>query len=130
MESSNVLGRTLASPGAADDLRADTKAEHNRLNIQHEMLKVLVGGLFIVPDLVKKALDPTQREENCGVLDIGTGSGIWAVEMAKQFPSAEVVGIDLIHPDNVPEIPPNCRFRIEDANLDWDRYAGVKMPSP
>ena len=35
------------------------------------------------------------------VLDLGTGTGIWSVDFADQFPSAEVIGVDLapLQPD-------------------------------
>jgi methylase of polypeptide subunit release factors len=29
------------------------------------------------------------------VLDIGTGTGIWAIDMADQYPMAEVIGTEL-----------------------------------
>jgi methylase of polypeptide subunit release factors len=29
------------------------------------------------------------------ILDVGTGTGIWAIDMADKYPSAEVVGMDL-----------------------------------
>jgi methylase of polypeptide subunit release factors len=29
------------------------------------------------------------------VLDLGTGTGIWAIDFADQFPSAEVIGVDI-----------------------------------
>ncbi|KAG9051432.1 hypothetical protein FS837_006608 [Tulasnella sp. UAMH 9824] len=118
----DVLGRPFATQSVIYPLPADAQ-EHSRLDLQHHMLKVLVDGLYVPPDLVKKALDPTQRHQKCGVLDVGTGSGIWAVEMAKEFPSADVVGMDLVNPANAIETPPNCRFEIGDANLDWGRYA-------
>jgi SAM-dependent methyltransferase len=52
------------------------------------------------------------------VLDIGTGTGIWAIDFADEYPSAHVIGTDLspIQPDYV---PPNCRFYVENAEEDW-----------
>jgi methylase of polypeptide subunit release factors len=29
------------------------------------------------------------------ILDVGTGTGIWAIDMADKYPSAEVIGLDL-----------------------------------
>lgn len=47
-----------------------------------------------------------------------TEIGIWAIDFADLFPSAEVIGTDLslIQPNWV---PPNLRFDIDDAELDW-----------
>jgi SAM-dependent methyltransferase len=52
------------------------------------------------------------------ILDLGTGTGIWAVEMADRFPSAEVVGVDLspIQPNWVPS---NVKFEIDDIEDEW-----------
>src|SRR5215469_15664977 len=52
------------------------------------------------------------------ILDVGTGTGIWAIGIADKFPSAAVLGTDLspIQPDMV---PPNCEFEIDDMTLEW-----------
>lgn len=52
------------------------------------------------------------------ILDIGTGNGAWAQDVADKFPSSVVEGIDLYPP---PEtwVPPNCIFTVEDANKPW-----------
>lgn len=53
------------------------------------------------------------------VLDIGTGTGCWAVEIADMFPQARVTGIDisLIQPTWV---PPNLVFQIFDCERAWN----------
>jgi methylase of polypeptide subunit release factors len=52
------------------------------------------------------------------VLDLGTGTGIWAIDFADQFPSAMVTGTDL-SPTQPTWVPPNIRFEIEDFNDEW-----------
>ncbi|KAF4341651.1 phosphoethanolamine n-methyltransferase 3 [Fusarium beomiforme] len=52
------------------------------------------------------------------VLDIGCGTGIWAIEFADQHPSADVLGVDL-SPIQPSFVPPNCRFEVDDINNEW-----------
>ncbi|KAK1757828.1 Phosphomethylethanolamine N-methyltransferase [Echria macrotheca] len=52
------------------------------------------------------------------VLDVGTGSGIWAIDFADQNPDANVIGTD-ISPTQPAWVPPNLKFEIEDATLPW-----------
>ncbi|KAE8328481.1 S-adenosyl-L-methionine-dependent methyltransferase [Aspergillus sergii] len=81
--------------------------ELNRLDMQHNMLKLVNNGrLYFAP-----LQDPKE------MLDIGTGSGIWPIEMAALFPNAEIIGTDLspIQPTVVPE---NVRFLVDDAAED------------
>ncbi|RDW73348.1 hypothetical protein BP6252_07255 [Coleophoma cylindrospora] len=52
------------------------------------------------------------------ILDIGTGDGTWAVEVADMFPSATVYGVDL-YPPPAPWVPPNCIFQVDDVTREW-----------
>jgi methylase of polypeptide subunit release factors len=55
------------------------------MDLVHEILLGLLDG-----ELHKAPLNHPQR-----ILDVGTGTGIWAIDMADKYPSAEVLGIDL-----------------------------------
>ena len=52
------------------------------------------------------------------ILDVGTGTGVWAIDVADTYPSAEIFGTD-ISPIQPSWVPPNCSFHIEDAQLEW-----------
>lgn len=52
------------------------------------------------------------------VLDIGTGQGAWAIDIADMFPNAVVRGVDLFPPPNT-WIPPNCLFEVDDVLQRW-----------
>lgn len=62
-------------------------AEINRLDFQHYMLRHALRGNYLAP-----------LERPRDVLDVGSGSGRWAQEMALAFPHANVVGLDLAPP--------------------------------
>ncbi|KAK8250909.1 S-adenosyl-L-methionine-dependent methyltransferase [Phyllosticta capitalensis] len=73
----------------------------------HLWLLTLNDALFLAP-----LADP-QR-----VLDVGTGTGLWCIDMADRYPACEVIGTDL-SPTQVPFAPPNVRFEIDDCNSEW-----------
>ncbi|CAM1506216.1 Fc.00g058570.m01.CDS01 [Cosmosporella sp. VM-42] len=65
----------------------------------------------------KLYLAPIVQEQQT-VLDLGCGTGLWAVDFADENPSSVVIGVDLspIQPNFV---PPNCRFEVDDINKEW-----------
>ncbi|KAK8044040.1 hypothetical protein PG993_004064 [Apiospora rasikravindrae] len=86
--------------------------EQDRLDFQHEIYKTLTEGrLYLAPLHLQ---DPPRT-----VLDLGTGTGIWANEFAHQHPQAQVLGTDLtmIQPTHRP-LPPNVSYIKEDAEED------------
>ncbi|CCE28063.1 uncharacterized protein CPUR_01537 [Claviceps purpurea 20.1] len=76
----------------------------------HHFLTILFDDQLFLAPLVK---DSIHR-----VIDVGTGSGIWAIEFADQFPNASVIGTDL-SPCQPQWVPPNLCFEIDDASLEW-----------
>jgi SAM-dependent methyltransferase len=72
--------------------------------------------------MIKKALDdklycaPIQDFHK--VLDMGTGTGIWAMEMGDLCPQAEFLGNDL-SPLQPSWVPPNVRFEVDDIESPW-----------
>ena len=98
---------------AAAYLYPNDADERERLEFQHKILKdVLHGRNYLAP--FSKEHPPRK------VLDIGTGTGTWAIEMGDEFPWAEVVGVDL-SPIQTELVPPNVHFFIDD----W--YAAVQV---
>lgn len=52
------------------------------------------------------------------ILDLGTGQGQWAVEVADRFPTAMVHGIDLFPPPQS-WVPTNCTLEVDDFTQPW-----------
>ena len=52
------------------------------------------------------------------IVDIGTGTGRWVVEMAARYPGAKILGID-IAPIQSKLVPQNVRFEVADVEEPW-----------
>lgn len=103
-------GRRYHASRGSDYLLPNDETEQGRLDISHHIyLLALQGRLYTSPIDTKSPLR---------VLDIGTGTGIWAIDLADELPNAEIVGTD-ISPIQPAWIPPNCQFYIEDAEGEW-----------
>jgi trans-aconitate methyltransferase len=89
----------------------DTRERMREALMEHRLYTfILSGRLLLVP--VEKAGND--------VLDIGTGSGAWAVHFADTYPSSLVHGRDL----NIKKTwsATNCIFEIDDCEMPWGRH--------
>lgn len=90
------LTSALTSRGPNDEIAQDN------LDLFHHIFNLsLDGNLFLAP------ISPNPQR----VLDLGTGTGIWAIDFADQYPSAAVVATDL-SPIQPPNVPPNLEFQL------------------
>ncbi|KAF4445598.1 methyltransferase [Fusarium austroafricanum] len=89
--------------------------EQQRLDLQHHIWRLLLGGALHTAPL---SIPESSDENEFRILDLGCGTGIWAIEMADEYPNASVAGVDLspIQPDWVPG---NCRFHVDDYEDEW-----------
>ena len=79
-------GRTYHAYKEGSYLFPNDELENDRLDFQHALfLRTLGGKLHLAPI----------PEDVQNVLDVGTGTGIWAIDFADEYPSARVVGTDL-----------------------------------
>ncbi|KAL9015024.1 MAG: hypothetical protein Q9173_000322 [Seirophora scorigena] len=84
--------------------------ELERIDIKHHVTLLLTGGNLHLAPLV----NPKR------ILDIGTGTGIWAIEIAEQYPHAQTSRLDrwldleLADSDDF-QVPENVHFEIDDC---------------
>ncbi|KAH7040752.1 S-adenosyl-L-methionine-dependent methyltransferase [Microdochium trichocladiopsis] len=102
-------GRRYQSANGTYHLPNDVQ-EMDRLELQHLIWIEIAGGRY--------HLAPLKDARLTHVLDVGTGTGNWAIEFANLHPKVKVIGTDLspIQPDWVPS---NCEFFVDDAAMEW-----------
>ncbi|CCX05526.1 Similar to Ubiquinone/menaquinone biosynthesis methyltransferase ubiE; acc. no. Q3A209 [Pyronema omphalodes CBS 100304] len=94
--------------GSDKYLMPTDETEQDRLDLHHEVFRLAWND-----HLHEAPINGPHR-----ILDVGTGTGIWAVDMAEKYPMAEVIGTDL-SPIQPIWVPPNCRFEVDDAMKEW-----------
>ncbi|GAA88037.1 TAM domain methyltransferase [Aspergillus luchuensis IFO 4308] len=84
--------------------------EQDRLDMVHHIFYRLINNrLFLAP------INPDGKR----ILDIGTGTGIWAIQMGDEYPNVEqIVGNDL-SPIQPSWVPPNVKFIVDDVEKEW-----------
>ena len=102
-------GRTYHAYKDGSYFMPNDETENDRLDFQHAIFMRSLGGkLFLAP-----IADDVQE-----VLDAGTGTGIWAIDFADEYPRARVTGTDL-SPTQPGFVPPNLSFYVEDMEAVW-----------
>ncbi|KAI9888813.1 MAG: hypothetical protein M1814_006267 [Vezdaea aestivalis] len=102
-------GRTYHIYKDGSYILPNDETENDRLDLQHQ--------LFLLTLKNKLCLAPIKHNPP-HVIDIGTGTGIWALDFADENPGSQVIGNDLsaIQPSFV---PPNLQFLVDDAEETW-----------
>jgi ubiquinone/menaquinone biosynthesis C-methylase UbiE len=90
--------------------------EINRLDFQHYMLRYFLRSNYLAP--IGQPRD---------ILDVGSGTGRWAIQMAQQFPRANVFSLDIEPPMErqsavLEAQPENCVF------VEGDVLKGLPFP--
>jgi SAM-dependent methyltransferase len=125
-------GRTYHAYYAGIYPYPNDEREQNRLDMQHHLFSLTFSR--------KLCLAPIHRRKLNRVLDVGTGTGLWAIDFAEKHPEAIVYGEDLspsrysrygpflfinflfnadfvqVQPNFV---PPNVLFTVDNLELDW-----------
>lgn len=87
----------------------NNEQEMDRLELQHRIWEIMLSGRLHLAPI---------RQDISHAIDLGCGTGAWAIDFADAHPDCDVVGLDLspIQPDVV---PPNLNFIVDDATKDW-----------
>ncbi|KAK1752874.1 S-adenosyl-L-methionine-dependent methyltransferase [Echria macrotheca] len=103
-------GRTYHSARhSVDYFTPNDGKQQECLDLVHHYITILLDGkLYLAPI----------KEDAEKVIDIGTGTGIWAIDFADAHPETEVIGTDL-SPMQPSWVPANLKFEIDDATQPW-----------
>lgn len=107
-------GRRYHAYREGEYVMPNDEREQERMDLYHHICRLMLGG-----SLFRAPIDP-----NAGrILDLGTGTGIWALDVAEDYPRADVIGTDL-SPIQSTWVTPNCFFEINDFESEWEFSKG------
>ncbi|MBA2679886.1 MAG: class I SAM-dependent methyltransferase [Ktedonobacteraceae bacterium] len=132
-----INGRDVTSPAESPYFLPNILMECKRLDLEHFIYHRFFQQHFFAPigqshhiagattgswtdRVIERALqreiapDPSAPKR---ILDIGCGTGQWAMAMAKQFPNAWVVGLDSVAPARPFPVPLPANFTFLEANI-------------
>lgn len=102
-------GRTYHAYKDGKYVLPNDEAENDRQDLQNHLCLLTMGNKLYLAPL------PTSVHR---VLDVGTGTGIWAMDFADDHPESQVIGVDL-SPVQPSFVPPNLVFEIDDLEEPW-----------
>ncbi|OQE17844.1 hypothetical protein PENSTE_c019G10055 [Penicillium steckii] len=122
-------------PNIFSDEAYDSDGSQSTCSVSSSIFNGLIENGRSVPS---DELQFETYEAGYHILDVGTGQGTWAIEVADKFPSGEtdsavvssqwqfllslslaiVRGVDL-YPPPATWVPPNCILEIDDISRDW-----------
>lgn len=105
--------------GSGRVLSPNDESEAKRMALQHELFKLCLGGALVDTKLPFGTSAPAHASSPFTILDVGSGSGLWACEMAQAYPHVNILGIDLSISMLPKEVPPNLMFEVADAAEPW-----------
>ncbi|KAJ2980216.1 hypothetical protein NUW54_g11035 [Trametes sanguinea] len=125
-------GRLFHSHGSSPYPLPVDADEFHRQNGLNRLLRTLIGDLSVGPvrELLAMSLGEQRR-----VVDLGTGTGQWVLDMAHEFPHVRFYGVDIVPiatrypPHNVLFEMHNImeRFRYESGSIDMVHARSISM---
>ncbi|KAL2071258.1 hypothetical protein VTL71DRAFT_12493 [Oculimacula yallundae] len=101
-------GRRYHAYKEGNYLLPNDESEQDRLDLHHHIFNLVAEGKLVYAPI----------ENPSRVLDLGTGTGIWAIDFADQYPGSYVLGTDL-SPIQPSWVPPNLEFLVDDMEDVW-----------
>lgn len=120
--------RARVSPGGAADKHGAVRAMFGRIAGRYDLMnRVMTGGLD--GRWRRETVHAARVPAGGRVLDVGTGTGDLALEIARLHPDASVVGLDYTGP-MIARAPAKARREGLGERITWARADGQVLPFP